>query len=135
MTTEQRITKLEKKVKAFSHRIAIQNEKLRDILSNQKHYLRYRATTVNDRHKIMMKTIKRYYNIMQRVPKLAVMLNRRSHSGKDRHILLVTGNQARKLRMLAECDLRPILNSKANHKAKTRVRLCGAASNEGYKTV
>ena len=120
---EKRIQILEKKLGTLKKKLSVTLKRTADIVNNQKHYLRHRKKKVDARQAALLSAASRYAKRMKDIPKIKVALTKMSKSGKNRIILMVTNNQARKLRALAEMDLRPILNSRGNSDPKTRARL------------
>jgi len=106
-------------------RIARLEKHFRDIKSivhHWKHYATYRMSGIRKRQKAERQKAQALRRFMKKLPMLQAHFSHKSKGGMN-HILLVTGNQARKLRALAEADLRPILNGKNNQGRKDRVVL------------
>jgi hypothetical protein len=76
-----------------------------NVLSNQRHYLRYRAPAVVTRGRKMVEHAKKFMQRMERIPKLNI---KTSCKAGERYniIFLCTNNEARKLRALANIDFR-----------------------------
>jgi hypothetical protein len=129
MNVERQIKKLEDRIthleattaRALKVARRISN-RCTSLLNNQKHYLRHRAPTVLKRQKRMLANAERLTARLQAIPGIKhVTTQKTAHGSKTvRHLLLVSGNEARKLRALAHIDLRSILNTVSNRGKKRR---------------
>jgi hypothetical protein len=100
-------------------RLLIVNRKIlgryRDIVDTKKHYMKHRAPGVLKRQSIMLRQMKMLANKLSAIPRIQLQVTHKArNAGSINTLLMVNHNQARKLRALADMDLRPILNSKAN---------------------
>lgn len=129
MTLESKVRKLEKTVEHLEDQVRRSlkvarktNERCAALLANQKHYLRHRAPGVLKRQKLMMANAEKLAARIQNIPGIKhITTKKRVRGSKDsRHLLLVSGNEARKLRALARLDLRTILNRVSNLGKKRR---------------
>lgn len=117
---ELKLDRIEKLVSTLRGRCAFLSQRLSAIYHNQKHYMRYRAKRVDKRQMSLLAAARQFKKKIEAFPQLNFKM-----TGKcgRRVVLLVTPNHARKLRALAEIDLRPLLNGARNFNAKKRVSL------------
>ena len=130
---EFKVARLEKLVDTFRSKYSSLNNRCMAIIHNQRHYLRHRAKKVDKRQASLMRAAQSVAKKLKRMPEWSKIVSGTSCSGR-RHVLFVTNNHARKLRALADLDLRPLLNSKANHGPETRVRLAVTGGKTYKKT-
>jgi len=112
-----------RKIEHVNNRVTKISERVSMILANQKHYLNNRGKNVLKRQGAALKAISNLNYKIKQIPKLSVAFSKKSKGGTQRVILMVSHNQARKLRALADLDLRPILNAKANASKSKRLSL------------
>ena len=129
MTLESKVRELEKAVEHLEAQVRRSlkvarktNERCAALLANQKHYLRHRAPGVLKRQKLMMANAEKLADRIQSIPGIKHITTKNIAKGSKnpRHLLLVSGNEARKLRALARLDLRTILNRVSNLGKKRR---------------
>ena len=106
---EERLSRIEKKFSTINKRIG-------NVLSNQKHYLRYRAPLVMKRQKHLLDHAYTLARKLKDFPKIKPFVIRKAKCGEVRHVLLVTQNQARRLRRLADTNLLPLLLKRKRRK-------------------
>jgi hypothetical protein len=125
MTDKQRMDKLEQKIEHALGLIRRTNERCAAILSAKNHYLKHRAPGVFKRQSIMLRSMQKLAKKLEAIPRVALQVTHKARNQQVQNVLLmVTSNQARKLRALADADLRPILNGMSNSTAgKKRARL------------
>jgi len=101
------------------------NDRYSNILNNQTHYLRFRKPLVEKRQKALLVNATNLAKRMANIPdfKSLSTIGKRKGRREVRHMLLVSGNEARKLRAIARIALRPLLNSKSNRNSASRLRL------------
>jgi hypothetical protein len=119
-----------KKIEKVNSRVSEMSERVCNILNNQKHYLNNRGKNVLKRQADARKTVARFNALIKKIPKLNVTFTKKAKDGRQRILMMVTHNEARKIRALAELDFRSILNASNNfNKRKHRLKL----SNDGKK--
>ena len=143
-----RISRLKKKVTKLTVRLSLLtkhhehtlrlvqaiNDRYSSILHNQNHYLKFRKPLVEKRQKQLLLNAANLAKRLSNIPDLkSITTKKTGHTGRRavRHILLVSGNEARKLRALARMDFRSLLNASANRNSPNRQKVSG--SKPGYR--
>ena len=122
--TDAEARKLEYKVKKALALVRQVNKRCADILAARNHYLRHRAPGVLKRQKIMLRTLEKTAKKFDAIPRLSLQVTHKARNKDKQNVLLmVTSNQARKLRAIADADLRPLLKGLGNARAGKRVSL------------
>lgn len=85
------------------------SNKVKDLINNQKHYLRHRAPGVLKRQARLLLTAERFAKRYDKMPRMKFTQLRKS--SRPKHVLMVDGNQAKKLVALADLDFRSIINA------------------------
>lgn len=126
MTDNQRLTELEKKVEHTLGLVRRTNERCAAILSAKKHYLKHKAPAVFKRQSIMLKSMQKIAKKLAAIPRIYLQVTHKARNQQVQNVLLmVTSNQAKKLRALADADLRPILNGLTNSTAGKKRAVLG----------
>ena len=122
--TDARIEKLEKQIDHALKLVRKVNDRCAGILAARNHYLRHRAPGVLKRQQVMFRAMQKAAKKLEAIPRISIQVSHKARNKDKQNVLLmVTANQARKLRALADADLRPILNGTANVRAGNRARL------------
>lgn len=124
----RRVSDLELKVDRINKKCSAVTKRCSDIYHNQKHYLRYRADKVGKRQAALLDAARRMAKKLEAIPRMNIKMTGKKTKGAVRTLLLVTPNHAKKLRALAEMDLRPLLNSRFNKGRKRRTLGSGKKS-------
>jgi hypothetical protein len=122
--TDARIDKIEKQVAHALEMVRRVNERCSNILAARNHYLRHRAPGVLQRQRVVFRAMQRVAKRLESIPRMSLQVTHKARN-KDRQnvLLMVTANQARKLRALADADLRHLLNGASNARSGKRARL------------
>lgn len=123
MTIESKIARLEKKIIHLQTACTKINDKYMGIIHTRNHYLRHRAPGVNKRQKLLLRAALTLEKKFRTLKKVGLHMTHSTRSGKQNILLLVTANQARKLRAIADSNLTHFLNSKDNIARKNPVIL------------
>jgi hypothetical protein len=124
MTTNNRILRLEHLIKGMRKRLSIVNAKMSSIIDTRNHYLRHRAPAVLTRQRDLVRAAVKMADKLKAVQRLNIHTTHATRKGgKSNVLLLVTPNQARKLRAIADSNLRHFLNSKDNARHATRITI------------
>jgi hypothetical protein len=129
---ETKVARLEVLVKTLRKQQSVTGSRVHMFYHNQKYYLRHRSKKVDKRQKTLLSAARAIAKKMAILPNLRQAFTTASKHGQ-RCVLLVTPNHARKLRALAEIDLRGLLNGKKNT-GIGRIRLSRKGENK-YKVM
>lgn len=103
----RQIDRQETLIKTLRRRTTELSRKLGLILSNQTHYMRFRAPKVAERQKALAEQAKRFVKRMEKLPNLKLHTSYNARNSKaNRVIFFCTGNEARKLRAMLNIDFR-----------------------------
>ena len=109
LNLQRQIARQEHLLRSARKRITSMAGRVTDVLNNQKHYLRHRATGVLARQKSVVATAAALVKRMQNIPRLNFMTSRQ---GKRYNVVFMcTNNEARKLRALVDVDFRQFNSS------------------------
>lgn len=98
------IIRQDRLIATMRKRILLANKRVAAVLHNQNHYLRHRAPAVINRGKNLIKQSKILMKKLSKLPSLRV--HTKTRTNRHNFVFLCTGNEARKLRALAEMDMR-----------------------------
>ena len=118
MIDDKRFERLEEQVQRALILVRKVNARCANILAARNHYLRHRAPAVLKRQSVMIGAMKKMAKKLEAIPRMSLQVSHKARNKDKQNVLLmVTSNQARKLRALADADLRPVLNGLANSRA------------------
>lgn len=107
----KQVARLEKVAATALKRARGANQRVRAVLSNQQHYLRFRAPVVNKRQEHLMAGARAIAKRLQGLPQFKLTSTVGVGRKTQRHLLMVDGNQAKKLTNLLKLDFRSIINA------------------------
>ena len=110
MHFERRIRRLERMLIGLKRRTIDINEKYCDLLSNQRHYLKYRAPGVLHKQKLLMQQAQNFLKRTAGMPQFKTTCTY-SKSKRTKHVLMLDGNQANKLAAMLNLDFRRLINA------------------------
>lgn len=124
MNIEKRVERLENRIKFIIENQVRINSKLNNIIHTRNHYLRHRAPAVMKKQKMMLRRLSRMVDKFDKIPRMNLKTSSKAKSGsRFNTLLLVTTNQAEKLKAIADSNLIGLLNGKNNKVNGKRVVL------------